>query len=114
MDSLECAFVAYRDSEPVGCVAWKGWTADEAELKRMFIVPACRGQGIAKALVAAVEADVAAKGYTALMLETGKHLTSALSLYHTLGFMPIPNYGPYVDFPNSVCLRKALCPPSAT
>jgi len=47
-------------------------------------------------------------GYGALRLETGDRQPEALGLYARAGFEPTPAYGPYVDDPHSVCLRKRL------
>ena len=44
---------------------------DFAEIKRMYVRQACRGQGIADAIVARLEAEVLASGLTLVRLETG-------------------------------------------
>jgi ribosomal protein S18 acetylase RimI-like enzyme len=48
------------------------------------------------------------QGYTALILETNGLLVPAMKLYESLGYMVIPNYGPYKDMPESVCMGKDL------
>lgn len=48
------------------------------------------------------------KGYKALILESGEPLVAAMGLYRNLGYGRIPNYGPYVDMQESVCLKKEL------
>ena len=43
-----------------------------------------------------------------MLLETGEPLTAAMALYRKTGYEVIPNYGPYKDLPDSVCMRKEL------
>lgn len=109
LDDIEDAFVAYADGKPAGCVSFKRHqSTGAAELKRMFVLDECRGKGVARLLLAAVEEKAAEKGYAVLILETGKHLTSAQNLYRNAGFTVFPNYDQYVDMPNSICMRKAI------
>src|SRR5262249_29973026 len=43
-----CLLVAYSGGEPVGCGALKRLDADTCEIKRMYVVPQARGQGVGK------------------------------------------------------------------
>lgn len=59
----------------------------KATLFGMFVAPAARGRGIARALVAAVIADARARpGLDVLQLTVTAHNTSALRLYETCSF----------------------------
>ncbi|MBC8081812.1 MAG: GNAT family N-acetyltransferase [Hymenobacter sp.] len=105
---LHHVVVAYRGKEPVGCGAFKEYEADAVEIKRMFVRPADRGQGIAQAVLAELERWAREAGYAACVLETGKKQPEAIRLYEKSGYAFTPNYGQYVGVENSVCLRKEL------
>ncbi|MFD1870860.1 GNAT family N-acetyltransferase [Hymenobacter bucti] len=106
--SLQHVVVAYQDDEPVGCGAFKPFDADSVEVKRMFVQPAHRGQGVAQAVLAELEQWAGELGYASGVLETGKRQPEAIRLYERSGYARIPNYGQYVGIENSVCMRKAL------
>jgi len=115
LDSEEVAqgrgtfLVVYRDGAPVGCGALRLLDSNTAELKRMYVSPPARGQGLGRRLVAALEAEARALGVRRLVLETGVRQTAALALYRATGFQPIPLFGQYCRSPEtSVCLGKDL------
>ena len=110
--------VARRALHPVGCGALRRLT-DAAlvaelgphvgELKRMYVAPDVRGQGVGRALLERLEAEARALGIVRLVLETGTRQGAALVLYQRAGFSAIPPYGEYVaSAATSVCLAKAL------
>lgn len=104
--------VVEDDGTKIGCGAVRLIDADTAELKRMYVVPSRRGEGIARQLLAALEAEARALGARRLVLETGVHQEAALALYRKNGFRTIPLYGEYCASPKtSVCLGKELPPP---
>ncbi|AMJ67609.1 GNAT family N-acetyltransferase [Hymenobacter sp. PAMC 26628] len=109
--SLSHVVVAYLDDAPVGCGAFKPYAAETVEIKRMFVQPAHRGQGVARAVLAALEQWAAELGYAGCVLETGQRQAAAIALYQRSGYARTPNYGQYVGVENSVCLAKALARP---
>jgi putative acetyltransferase len=101
--------IVSHNGTPVGCGAVRLIDADTGELKRMYMAPSVRGKGLAKQLVAALEAEARALGARRLVLETGIRQHAALALYRATGFRPIPLYGEYLLSPDtSVCLGKDL------
>jgi GNAT superfamily N-acetyltransferase len=106
--SLQHVVVAYQADEPVGCGAFKPFEANAVEVKRMFVQPAHRGQGVAQAVLTELERWAGELGYTSCVLETGKRQPEAIRLYERSGYAYIPNYGQYVGVENSVCLQKHL------
>jgi GNAT superfamily N-acetyltransferase len=84
------------DGLPVGCGALRPLAADTAEVKRMYVVPAARGRGLARALLAALEDAAVARGWTTLRLETGPAQPEAVALYTGAGYRPIGAFGHYV------------------
>ena len=100
--------VAHAGPIAVGCGAVRMIDADVGELKRMFVVPAHRGQGVATAVLRFLETEAETIGATRLVLETGVHSPEALGLYGRAGYEEIPKFGPYVDSELSVCMCKQL------
>ncbi len=66
-----CFFVARRDDAPVGCGALRIDRSGYGELKRMYVAPEARGQGVGRALLARIETEAAREGLALLRLETG-------------------------------------------
>ena len=60
------------------------------EMKRLFVQPALRGQGIGKALAQAIIEEARRIGYKRMRLDTV--IEPAKSLYKSLGFREIPPY----------------------
>jgi ribosomal protein S18 acetylase RimI-like enzyme len=101
--------VAYKDGVSIGCGAVRLLDGNTAELKRMYVTPAARGQGIGRALLAALEAEAHRIGARRLLLETGIRQDAALHLYERSGFCHIEPYGEYRQSPKtSVCMAKEL------
>ncbi|WP_284616733.1 GNAT family N-acetyltransferase [Aquabacterium humicola] len=102
-------FAVVRDDaqRAVGCGAIV-IGADFGELKRMYVDPARRGQGLAKSLLQFLEAQAAARGCRLFTLETGFLQPEALGLYERAGYERCGPFGDYVDDPNSVFMRKAI------
>ena len=76
------------------------------ELKRMFTLPECRGQGLARSLLQRLETEAAARGCRDFMLETGYLQHEAIALYERLGYRRRGPFGPYAEDPNSVFMHK--------
>ena len=94
-----------RQAAGCGAVVLK---ADHGEIKRMYVRPAARGQGVARALLRALEAASADAGCKLLRLETGPYQPEALALYASLGYARRGPYDDYTDDPLSVFMEKSL------
>lgn len=92
--------------EAVGCGAIV-LTAEYGELKRMYVRPEARGQGVAKKLLNLLESEAKAQGCALLTLETGPYQQEALALYERNGYQRRGPYGGYPDDPLSVFMQKA-------
>ncbi len=108
IDKINHALLAYVENQPLGCGALRAYTEDSVEVKRMFVLPEHRGQGIAGAILSALEAWAAELGFARCILETGKKQPEAIRLYQKSGYEIIPNYGPYEGMDTSVCMEKML------
>ncbi len=102
--------LALADGQVAGCCALQPRASGEAELKRMYVVPALRGNGIAGTLMTDVHRVAVERGWSRLTLETGVRQPDAITVYERAGFTPIPNYPPYDQWDLSVCYAKALTP----
>jgi len=102
--------VAYLDGEPVGCAGWRshGDTGEVAELKRLYVSPAVRGRGIARAVLAAVEESARRHGRRRLILECGDRQPEAIALYQSSGFERIPDFGYYRGSPSVLSFGRWL------
>jgi putative acetyltransferase len=78
------------------------------EVKSMFVDGAARGQGVAEALLARIEAEARAQALPCLRLETGDRLEAALRLYARHGFVRRGPFGDYPDASSSVFMEKYL------
>lgn len=112
--------LAYDDrNQPVATGGWRtqdrnaeGYSDGDAEIKRMFVIPAGRGLGLARRILAALEADARAAGRTRMVLETGNKQPEAIALYTSSGYTPCTKFGHYRLYENSICMAKPLGQPS--
>jgi GNAT superfamily N-acetyltransferase len=79
-----------------------------AEVKRMFVSPTRRRQGLARRLLAALEDTARAGGATVLALETGTMQPEAIALYEAQGYRPTVRFGHYADSELSRYFAKGL------
>ncbi|GAC1329914.1 MAG: GNAT family N-acetyltransferase [Mycobacteriales bacterium] len=103
--------VAYRDGVAVAGAGFRRQRAEVAEIKRMYVVPAARGLGLARRLLAAIEESAAAAGYRELWLETGTKQPEAMALYASAGYKPVARFGTYADEPDARHFGKPLAKP---
>jgi putative acetyltransferase len=107
-DTIRHVVVAYEGQLPVGCGALKEYSIDAMEVKRMFVVPDKRGNGIASKMLYELENWSKELGYKKCVLETGKKQPEAIRLYQKNQYAIIPNYGQYEGVENSICFEKEL------
>ena len=100
--------LAWLDGVAIGCGAMKRLDRAEAEIKRMYVTPTARGRGVGRAILAELEAEALALGAKRIVLETGLRQPEAVALYRRHSFDVIPNFGPYVGSPLSLCMAKTL------
>ena len=77
-------------------------TAEDAEIKRVFVSPEGRGTGLGQHISQALIDAVSADGYRRVLLDTNRVFTPARQLYEKLGFRPC---GPYSDIPPDVAAQ---------
>jgi GNAT superfamily N-acetyltransferase len=84
--------LAYADAEPVGTGALREREPGVAEIKRMYVLPAYRGAGIAGRILDQLERRARARGFEAIRLDTHDRLNEATSMYRGAGFREISDY----------------------
>lgn len=100
--------VAERDGVAVGCGGVRPGADGTGELKRMYVDPAVRGQGIARLLLQALVEHCRAAGLRRLLLETGTEQPEAVALYESEGWTPVPPFGHYAHDPRTRCYGRDL------
>ncbi|MFJ9609447.1 GNAT family N-acetyltransferase [Kitasatospora sp. NPDC101176] len=107
--------IAYLGGRPVACGGWRAKQAGpdgvrdgDAEIKRMFVIPAARGRGLARAVLRHLERTAVEAGLTRAILETGTEQPEAVALYESEGYAAIRKFGIYREHPMSICLGKEL------
>jgi GNAT superfamily N-acetyltransferase len=78
--------VGYLDGAPVACGGWRHVPPDRAEIKRMYVVEEQRGRGLARELLAALEASARESGAGRMVLSTGFAQPEAMQLYDSSGY----------------------------
>lgn len=68
-----------------------------ARLYSLALLPACRGKGVAKKLITALEVVAADKGRLFMRLEVAKHNDPAIGLYQQLGYRTFGEYSEYYE-----------------
>ena len=107
-------FVGYLDAQPVATGAWRRTSVSAlgssaaAEVKRMYVVPAARGRGLARTMLAHLERTAAEAGAEVIVLETGLRQPEAIALYESSGYEPVTSFGYYKDEPLSRCFAKRV------
>ena len=108
LDPIDTVFIGYFDKIPVACGCFKEIAPQTIEIKRMYVRKDYRRKGFSIKILQYLEKLGFELGYSKAKLETGKRQPEAIALYKKCGYKIIENYGPYVDFENSVCMEKLL------
>src|SRR5262249_5997331 len=102
------AIVAERNGRMLGCVMVK-LLEDDLYFGRLWVLPAARGQGIAKRLVEAVEDEARRRELLGVRLGVRVVLTENHRLFTSLGYVEFSREAHEgFDYPTSINMRKAL------
>jgi ribosomal protein S18 acetylase RimI-like enzyme len=83
------AFVLWRDREPCGYgEVWEDDAEAEAELARIIIDPAVRGQGASRALTGLLVEQARGLGYEQIWLRVEPANSAAIACYTAAGLLP--------------------------
>jgi putative acetyltransferase len=85
-------WVVQDGAQLVGCVGFKHHDAATAEVKRLYVQPAFRGQQLGEKLMLVLTDTARELGYQRLVLDTVPQTVFAQSIYQRIGFTPIAQY----------------------
>jgi putative acetyltransferase len=108
MTDQKPAAASSLETRCVACVAARFYRNEGyAEIKRLYVKERWRGAGLARRLMARIEAEIVEQGIRCARLEMGIHQPEADALYRSLGYREIPPFGDYLLDPLSQFLEKA-------
>jgi GNAT superfamily N-acetyltransferase len=84
--------VGWRDGDAICCGGVKRLSEDTVEIKKMYVVPAARGTGVARALLHELERAALGLGYSLARLDTGPRQVHAQALYAREGYEPVRDF----------------------
>jgi GNAT superfamily N-acetyltransferase len=84
--------LATGESQAAGIACLKRIREGMGEIKRMYVRPEFRGQGIGRVLLEALIAQAQQIGYQTLRLDSTRFMKAAHSLYRSAGFQEIEPY----------------------
>lgn len=93
-----CLLLATDSAKAIGCCAFRWLSEDTCEMKRLYVRPDFRGQGVARRLAEKLIVTAREAGYSRMRLETVSFMREAQALYSSLGFRPCEAY---YDIPQS-------------
>lgn len=94
--------------EPVTGGAFQRYDEDTAELKRIWTDSGHRQRGYAKALLGALEAVIAERGYRRIYLTTGDRQPEAEALYESTGYTRLTEPLPAEGHIHPIAFQKVL------
>jgi GNAT superfamily N-acetyltransferase len=100
--------VGYLGGVPVAMGGVRRHEPGVVEIKRMYVAPEVRGQGLARAMLAALEDLARELGARRVVLETGSKQPEAMRLNETSGYEQIDGFGHYRCQPRSLSYSKSL------
>jgi GNAT superfamily N-acetyltransferase len=100
--------VGLLDGVPSVTGGWRFVAEDTDEIKRMFVLESARRRGLARRMLAELEATAAAAGATRVVLNTGDQQPEAIALYESSAYVGIDGFGHYACAPGAIFFGKAL------
>jgi ribosomal protein S18 acetylase RimI-like enzyme len=101
--------IGYLDDVPVATGGWRLLADGVAEIKRMYVAEGRRGAGLARRMLAELEATAGSAGAARIVLSTGYRQTEAIAFYAASGYRPSEErFGHYADIQGAFFYAKRL------
>ncbi|MGB3137470.1 MAG: GNAT family N-acetyltransferase [Nodosilinea sp.] len=83
-------WVVEADGKLVGTAGYRPTSRGKnaVELRKMYLLPQARGQGLGRYLLSTIEATIQQRGFSEIWLETASVLRAAVGLYEASGYQP--------------------------
>lgn len=104
--ALDCRMLAIQDESAVGCGGWQRLDETTAEIRRIFVAPEQRRQGIAWTLLRILENDAGRQGCNRTVIAAGAEEYGALAFYQSCGYSFCSAFGNFTDDKNCVFMEK--------
>ena len=114
LDSLDTlradnvVMLAVKENASILAIGAVKFMAGYGEIKRVYVPGEHRGRGLARQIMAALEARLKAEGISEARLETGIRQPEAIGLYRALGYETCGPFGGYRPDPLSLFMVKYL------
>lgn len=106
-----CFLGLFNENRLIGIGAVKILTDDSTygEIKRMYLLPEFRGNGLSKLIMNSLEEHLVNQEVKLARLETGISQPEAIGLYEKMGYKKREPFGAYKIDPLSIFMEKELC-----
>jgi putative acetyltransferase len=82
-----CVLLAWAGNRIVGCIAMRRIDAQICEMKRLYVRPEGKGEGLGRKLAERLIIEARAAGYSEMRLDVLPEFEAARHIYATLGFV---------------------------
>ena len=100
--------VGILDGEPAVTGGWRRLADGVVEIKRMYVGVTARRRGLARLMLAELEASARAAGARRIVLNTGDQQPEAIALYESSGYLPTAGFGRYAHTPGAMFYGREL------
>ena len=104
--SLMDAVVAF--SRCRGRLVRRAMEEGTAELNRVYVRPEHRRRGCARQVVEVLELQALFQGFGRMVMEIGRDIPEAISLYRKMGYREIETLTIFADNKDTLCMEKEL------
>lgn len=80
--------LAWKEGAVVGCAALRKVDLNVCEMKRVYLRPVARGEGLGRRLIVGILAQARIAGYSRICLDVLPEFVAAQAIYESLGFLP--------------------------
>ncbi|WP_337542090.1 GNAT family N-acetyltransferase [Clostridium sp.] len=108
LDDIRQACLLLRDGQVVACGAFRAMEEGTAELNRVYVRSEHRRRGCARQVVEVLELQALFQGFGRMVMEIGRDIPEAISLYRKMGYREIETLTIFADNKDTLCMEKEL------